>query len=134
MNDAYLALRKMAVSGAVLAVISLPIAMAIGYALKGSPGLIGAAIGLGLAVTFIGITSAVALATKRLSVSALGVVVLSSWLLKIVLLMTVLSWLRGQDFYDRPILFVSMLIGLVGYLTIEAVISLKSRSLYVDPS
>lgn len=134
MNDAYLALRKMAVSGAVLAVISLPIAMAIGYALKGSPGLIGAAIGLGLAVTFIGITSAVALATKRLSVNALGVVVLSSWLLKIVLLMTVLSWLRGQDFYDRPILFVSMLIGLVGYLTIEAVISLKSRSLYVDPS
>ncbi len=124
----------MVVSGMVLAVICLPIAMAIGYALKGLPGLIGAAIGLGLAVTFIGITSLVALATSKLSVTALGVVVLTSWLLKIVMLMAVLAWLRGQDFYDRPILFSSMLIGLVGYLTIEAVISLKSRSLYVDPS
>jgi hypothetical protein len=134
MNDAFTALRKMVLAGLVLALISLPIAMGIGYLAQGRAGFWGAAIGIGLSITFIGITSVIALATRKLSVQALGVVVLGSWLLKIVILISVLAWLRNQDFYHRPSLLIAMLLGLVGYLTIEAVISLKSRSVYVNPN
>jgi MFS superfamily sulfate permease-like transporter len=134
MNDAFTALRKMVFAGLVLALISLPIAMGIGYLAQGKAGLWGAAIGVGLSITFIGITSVIALATRKLSVQVLGIVVLGSWLLKIVILMSVLAWLRNQDFYHRPSLLIAMLLGLVGYLTIEAVISLKSRSIYVNPN
>jgi MFS superfamily sulfate permease-like transporter len=134
LNAAFIALRKMVLAGFVLALTALPVAMGIGYLVQGRKGLLGAAIGIGLSITFIGITSVIALATRKLSVQVLGIVVLSSWLLKIVILMAVLAWLRNQDFYHRPSLLIAMLVGLVGYLTIEAVISLKSRALYVNPS
>lgn len=132
MNQAYLALRKMIFVGAGLAVIALPLAGLIGYGLNGQQGAYGAVIGFGLGVVFIGITSLVALATRKLSVQMLGIAVLGSWLLKIVLLIVALAWLRGQDFYHRPSLLISMLVGLVVYLTIEAFITLKSKSLYLD--
>ena len=132
MNNAYVALRKMVYVGAVLALIAIPIAMLIGYLTNYLPGMYGAGIGFGLAVLFIGITSVVALLTRKLSVQTLGIAVLGSWLLKIVLLIAALVWLRDQDFYHRPSLLVAMLVGLVGYLTIEALISLKTKSVYLE--
>jgi hypothetical protein len=44
-----------------------------------------------------------------------------------------LASLRDADFYHRPTLLASMLVGLVGYLTIEALIVQRSRILYVEP-
>ncbi len=110
----------------------MPIAMLVGYLLNGQAGLLGAAIGFGLAAVFIGITSVVALLTRSLSVQSLGFAVLGSWLLKVVLLIAALAWLRGEDFYHRPSLLISMLLGLVGYLTIEALITLKSKTVYLE--
>lgn len=132
MNNAYVALRKMVYVGAVLALIAIPIAMLIGYLTNDLSGMYGAGIGFGLAVLFIGITSVVALLTRKLSVQTLGIAVLGSWLLKIVLLIAALVWLRDQDFYHRPSLLVAMLVGLVGYLTIEALITLKTKSVYLE--
>lgn len=132
MNQAYLALRKIVFVGAGLAVVALPFAGLVGYGFNGKQGAYGAVIGFGLGVVFIGITSLVALATRKLSVQMLGIAVLGSWLLKIVLLILALAWLRNQDFYHRPSLLISMLVGLVVYLTIEAFITLKSKSLYLD--
>lgn len=132
MNTAYVALRKMVYVGVVLTLTAIPIAMLIGYLSNDLSGMYGAGIGFGLAVLFIGITSMVALLTRKLSVQTLGVAVLGSWLLKIVLLIAALVWLRDQDFYHRPSLLVAMLVGLVGYLTIEALITLKTKSVYLE--
>ncbi|MFZ9840645.1 MAG: hypothetical protein ACO3DX_02905 [Candidatus Nanopelagicales bacterium] len=133
MSTAFVALRRMVIAGLLLAAIAVPISMLIGYLLQDLPGLYGASIGMGISLVFIGLTSVMALATKRMSVQTMGYVVLISWLGKLMLLIGVLAWLRGQDFYHRPTLLISMLIGLVGYLTIEALISLKTRTLYVEP-
>lgn len=134
MSAAYVALRRMVIAGLLLAATALPISMLIGFFLNELPGLYGAGIGMGLSLIFIGLTSVVALATKKLSVQTLGYVVLISWLSKLLLLVGVLAWLRDQEFYHRPTLLIAMLIGLVGYLTIEALISVKSRTLYVEPN
>jgi hypothetical protein len=88
---------------------------------------------MGLSVVFIGLTSVTALLTMKLKTQTLGLVVLTSWLVKIVLLLVVLASLRDADFYHRPTLLASMLVGLVGYLTIEALIVQRSRILYVEP-
>lgn len=125
---------RMVIAGLLLAVTAMPIAMFIGFFLNDLPGLYGAGIGMGLSLFFIGLTSVTALATKKLSVQALGYVVLISWVSKLLLLVGMLAWLRDQDFYHRPTLLVAMLIGLVGYLTIEALISVKSRTLYIEPN
>lgn len=132
MNTAYAALRKIVYYGIALTLIAMPIAMLVGYLLNGQAGLLGAGIGFGLAAMFIGITSVVALLTRSLSVQSLGFAVLGSWLLKVVLLIAALAWLRGEDFYHRPSLLISMLLGLVGYLTIEALITLKSKTVYLE--
>jgi hypothetical protein len=134
LSTAYIALRRMVLAGLLLAVTAMPVAMLIGFFLHDLPGLYGAGIGMGLALVFIGLTSIIALSTKKLSVQVLGYVVLISWLAKLVLLVGVLAWLRAQEFYHRPTLLIAMLIGLVGYLTIEAMISVKSRTLYVEPN
>ena len=124
----------MVIAGLLLAVTAMPIAMFVGFFLNGLPGLYGAGIGMGLSLFFIGLTSVAALATKKLSIQTLGYVVLISWVSKLLLLLGMLAWLRDQDFYHRPTLLVAMLIGLVGYLTIEALISVKSRTLYIEPN
>lgn len=134
MSTAYLALRRMVIAGFLLAATALPIAMIVGFLLHQWAGLFGAGIGMGLSLVFVGLTSLVALATKKMSVQVLGYVVLITWLAKLLLLVGALAWLRGQDFYHRPSLLISMLVGLVGYLTIEALISVKSRTLYIEPN
>jgi hypothetical protein len=43
-----------------------------------------------------------------------GAVVMGSWLGKMIVLVVVLVLLRGQDFYDRVVLFVVLLLGAIG--------------------
>ena len=133
MNSSAAALKKMALVGFLIAALALPLATLIGFLIHDSAGAYGAAIGMGLSVVFIGLTSVTALLTMKLKAQTLGLVVLTSWLVKIVLLLVVLASLRDADFYHRPTLLASMLVGLVGYLTIEALIVQRSRILYVEP-
>ncbi|MEY2635379.1 MAG: hypothetical protein RIS75_1319 [Actinomycetota bacterium] len=93
----------------------------------------GVALGGGIPWIFFGITTITALKTAGVSAEKLGAIVLGSWLLKIIALLAALAWLRGQDFYDRPIFFATFLIATIGLLVTEALISLKTKVPYVDP-
>jgi hypothetical protein len=59
-------------------------------------------------------------------------VVLGSWLVKMLLVVVVLALLRGQDFYAEPALFVALLVGTVGSLLLEARIVATTRVPYVQ--
>lgn len=126
-------MRRVLVIGAVASLIALPVAALLGYLFAGIPGAWGALIGMAIPVFFFAITAVSALLTARLSATALGTVVLASWLAKIVLLLAVLAALRGADFYDRMALFVSLLVGTAGLLTLEAVIVSRTKVPYVEP-
>ena len=92
----------------------------------------GVALGGGIPWAFFGVTAVTALKTAGISAEKLGAIVLGSWLLKIIALLGVLAWMRGQDFYNRPIFFITLLIATAGLLIAEAQITLKAKVPYVS--
>ena len=94
----------------------------------------GVVLGVGLPFAFFMVTSIVALRTATLGVDKLGAVVLGSWLLKLIALIVALAWLRGQDFYSRPVFFGVFLTCTIGLLVLEALIVQKTKVPYVDPA
>ncbi len=116
-----------------LAWLGLTVALsAIGYLRSGESGLWGAILASLLAGSFFAVTGAVAALTSNLDVQYLGFAVLGSWLLKIVVLIAALFWLRGQDFYDRPIFFLTLLLETVVLLVLEAVLVTRAPVPYVE--
>ena len=93
----------------------------------------GILLGGGLAWFFFASTAITALRTAATAPQLLGFIVLGSWLVKIILLLVALAWLRGQDFYSRPAFFATLLLATFATLTFEALITLKTRVPYVDP-
>ncbi len=125
-------MRRMLRAGAVAFAVGLPLSALVGLLVAGSAGAWGALIGMGLASGFFAMTVVVALVTASLDVTALGAAVLGSWLLKMVLLIAVLALLRGADFYSRPVLFVTLLVGTIGALVLEAVVVTRTRVPYTE--
>ena len=105
---------------------------AIGYLVSGESGVWGALLASILAGSFFAVTGIVAALTANLDVQYLGFAVLGSWLLKIVVLLGALFWLRGQDFYDRPIFFITLLLETIALLILEAVLVTRAPVPYVE--
>jgi len=122
------ALRKGLVAWAVLTVAL----SAIGFLVSGESGVWGALLASVLAGSFFAVTGIVAALTVNLDVQYLGFAVLGSWLLKIVVLLGALFWLRGQDFYDRPIFFITLLLETIVLLVLEAVLVTRAPVPYVE--
>ena len=122
------ALRKGLLAWAVLTVAL----SAIGYLVSGESGVWGALLASVLAGSFFAVTGLVAALTANLDVQYLGFAVLGSWLLKIVVLLGALFWLRGQDFYDRPIFFITLLLETIALLVLEAVLVTRAPVPYVE--
>ena len=122
------ALRKGLVAWAFLTVAL----SAIGYLDSGESGVWGALLASVLAGSFFAVTGIVAALTANLDVQYLGFAVLGSWLLKIVVLLGALFWLRGQDFYDRPIFFITLLLETIVLLVLEAVLVTRAPVPYVE--
>ena len=122
------ALRKGIVAWAILTVAL----SAIGYLVSDESGVWGAVLASVLAGSFFAVTGIVAALTSNLDVQYLGFAVLGSWLLKIVVLLGALFWLRGQDFYDRPIFFITLLLETIVLLVLEAVLVTRAPVPYVE--
>ena len=105
---------------------------AIGYLVSGESGVWGALLASVLAGSFFAVTGIVAALTANLDVQYLGFAVLGSWLLKIIVLLGALFWLRGQDFYDRPIFFITLLLETIVLLVLEAVLVTRAPVPYVE--
>jgi ABC-type uncharacterized transport system permease subunit len=105
---------------------------AFGYLRSEQAGLWGALLAGLLAGSFFALTAAVAALTANLDLQLLGFAVLGSWLLKIVVLLGALFWLRGQDFYDRPIFFITLLLETFVLLVLEAVLVTRAPVPYVE--
>jgi hypothetical protein len=117
-----------------LGFLIVPVIAVVLFAVGNQPAAWGVVWGGGIPWVFFGVTAVTALRTAALDVTKLGVAVLSTWLLKMIVLLVVLAWLSNQDFFSRPIFFVTFLIATIGLLVAEALITLKTRVPYVDPS
>jgi len=109
------------------------IAVAIGAGVAGESGVWAAVIGSGIAGVFFLLTAGVALATASMKPDYLGGAILGTWLLKIMVLMGLLAWLRNEDFYHRGILFGTLVITAFGMLILESVLVTRAKVPYVQP-
>jgi len=125
---------KTALSIGLVAWIALTtLAVAIGAAVAGKPGVWAAAMGSGIAGAFFLLTALVAVVTTALKPAKLNAAILGSWILKIALLMGVLTVLRNQDFYHRGTLFVTLVVTTFAMLILESVLVVRAKVPYVEP-
>ena len=99
----------------------------IGWMTFGPNGLASALIGAALAFVFVGLTAASVLIGGRLPLGGFFGVVLGTWLVKIIGFGLTVVWLKQADFIHGPTLFFTLVASVLGTLTIDALVVLKSR-------
>jgi hypothetical protein len=105
----------------------------VGLLVAGQPGLWGGLIGAALAAFFCATTVWSMLYTVGKGATAMGAVVMGSWIAKMVVLVAVLAVLTRFDFYDRVVLFVVLLLGAVGSALLDYRAVKNGRVPYVEP-
>lgn len=123
--------------GALLALAIVIVMGIIGWLVSGWPGVTSALIGTGMAVVFLGITAASILLANRfinseIYVGAFFGIVLGSWLLKFIVFIVLSVVLKGQPWIDPMILFISVVAGVVGSLTVDVVVVARSKMPHVS--
>ncbi|PXX66267.1 hypothetical protein DFR70_10312 [Nocardia tenerifensis] len=127
------ALRYGLIGLGVLVVLSV----AIGAAAAGTAGLWGALIGSAIGGGFILTTAAVVLFGAKLPPSTAGMVMLASWVGKMLVALLVIAILNQFEFYDRMVLFLTVIGALVIVLGAETYGVVRQKVPYVtvpDPS
>jgi len=122
------ALRYGVIGLAVLVVVSVAIASAV----AGLSGLWGALLGAAIGGGFILTTAAVVLFGARLPASTAGLVMLVSWVGKLLVAMIVIAVLQRFDFYDRMALFLTVVGSLLIVLGAETYGVLRQKVPYVN--
>lgn len=123
------ALRDMLILNGVLLVVGV----GVGFAVAGSKGVWGALIGVALAVIFSGTTVVSVLRTADSTPTQTGAVIMIAWFGKVIVVVAALAVLSRFDFYDRIVLGVVLLAGVLGsaYLDLRAV--QRARIPYIEP-
>lgn len=97
-------------------------------------GVWGAVIGVVVTLVFSGTTVLSMLRTANASVTTTGAVILGAWLVKMVLLVVLFAVLDGLDFYDRNVLVVVVLVGVLGSVWLDYRAVKHGRVPYVNPT
>ncbi|WP_035280744.1 hypothetical protein [Brevibacterium album] len=127
-------MRNIIVAGALVAIAIGTVAAVIGALVASLAGVWAAAIGALAAFVFFAITSVTMYFTAESSPTAMAAGVLGAFLVKIVAFMGVGVLLRGQDFYDPWVLFLTLAAAAICSLIADVVIVQRSRLPLVDES
>ncbi|MCM3656645.1 hypothetical protein M3147_05200 [Agromyces mediolanus] len=130
-------LRRALTWGGLLAAVILVVSSVLGLIFAGVPGLVSALIGTVMAVLFMGITSASILLANRYANSDLFVgiffgVVLGGWLVKFIVFIVLVVVLRGVDWLDPTVLFLSIVAGVLASLVVDVLVVARSRLPYAS--
>ncbi|MBF6337590.1 hypothetical protein IU450_17055 [Nocardia abscessus] len=107
------------------------LAVAIGAAVAGTPGVWGALLGAAIGGGFILTTAAVVLFGAKLPPSTAGLIMLVSWAGKVLVALIVVAILQRFDFYDRVVLFLTVVGALVIVLGAETYGVVRQKVPYV---
>lgn len=105
----------------------------VGYLVAGLPGVWGALVGAALAGLFCGATVVSMMLTVGKGAAATGAVVMGGWLVKMAVLIAVLAVLSRQDFYDRWVLMIVVMVGAIGSALLDYRAVKDGRVPYVQP-
>ncbi|GHS88067.1 hypothetical protein AGMMS50218_11140 [Actinomycetota bacterium] len=124
------ALRDMLVLLAVLAVLGV----GVGALVAGVEGVWGALIGVALALVFSGTTVMAMLRTAHASVNVMAMVVMGTWLAKVLVVIVVLALIQDLTFYSRGVLGAVLAVGVVGSAVLDLRAVNRARLPYVEPA
>ncbi|MFD1812749.1 hypothetical protein [Rhodococcus gannanensis] len=100
--------------------------------IAGWAGLWGALIGVAVGGGFILCTALAVLFTEKMPPATSGLVLLGSWLLKMILAIVVLGLLKGMDFYSKGALATVIVLALIIVLGAETIGLVRVKVPYVD--
>ena len=107
--------------------------VAVGAALVGVKGLVGALLGVAIVALFLGISIAVVGWTARISQSAMMVAALATFLVKIIALAVVVSSLDGTTAFSTRTLGFTAIGCILLWSTAQVIAAMRVRMLYVEP-
>lgn len=104
----------------------------VGYAVAGGVGALSAVLGALFAAVFLGVTAASIVIATRFNVAAFFGIVLGAWLLKFIIFLVAAVLLKNQPWINAPVLFLTMIVGIIVSLTLDVIVVSKSRMPYVS--
>lgn len=107
------------------------VSLAVWGGMRDLPGIWGVLIGAAIGGGFVLLTVGSVLVTSGTSPSTTMAVVLGSWMVKLIVLIIVLFWLRGMSFYDTAALGTTVILALVVVLATEVWGVMTTNSTYV---
>ena len=107
--------------------------VALGAALVGVKGLVGALLGVAIVALFLGISIAVVGWTARISQSAMMVAALATFLVKIVALAVVVSSLDGTTAFSTRTLGFTAIGCILLWTAAQVIAAMRVKMLYVEP-
>ncbi len=121
----------------ILAVVVGVVGGVIGYLVAGGSGLASALVGTAMVLVFGGITVVSILVANRYTASPIYptlffAVVLGTWILKFVLFIVLMLVLRGQPWTNDIVLFLSIVVAVLGTLTVDVIVIARSRMAYAS--
>lgn len=130
-------LRRALLWGGVLAAGIAVVGGVLGFVFAGTEGLVSALLGTLIAVLFMGLTVGSILLANRFAgsdvfVGAFFGIVLGGWLLKFILFIVLVVALRGAEWLDPVVLFLSIVAGVIGSLVVDVLVVAKSRLPYAS--
>lgn len=122
--------RALKLGGWALVIITI-ISLAIWGGLRDLPGIWGVLIGAAIGGSFVLLTVISVLVTANTTPSTTMAVVLGSWLVKLLVLIAIMVWLRDLTFYDNAALAVTIIASLVVVLASEVWGIMTTKAMYV---
>ena len=122
-------LRALLVSTGVIALVALPG----GYLIEGWEGLLGALLGVVVALVFSGTTALSMLLALHRPLTVLAGVVLGAWVGKMIVLVAVLAVLQDMTFYDKTVFVVVLFTAVLVSMVIDVRAVVRARIPNVDP-
>lgn len=107
------------------------VSLAVWGGMRDLPGIWGVLLGAAIGGGFVLLTVVSVLLTSNTTPATTMTVVLGSWLVKLLVLMGILAWLRTMTFYDTTAFAVTIIAALVVVLAAEVWGIMTTRTLYV---
>jgi len=124
-------------NGAIVAAVVAVAGGVIGWLVAGTPGLLGALVGAGLAAVFLGLTTASMLIAGRITEGdatnpLFFAIVLGTVGVKLVLFLVLAIWLRGQAWMDPAAFALTSIAAVIGSLFGDVLAFVRTRVPYVS--
>lgn len=125
--------RTMLVRGVILVIGVAVLGMGIGWLVSGTTGLIGGAVGGGLAAVFIIVTLVIMYFGRNMGLTAIAGFLGIGFLFKAFIFMIVIWRIKDADWLDGTVAFFTIVAAVIGSSLVEALTVIKARVPYVDP-